>query len=733
MRTGYFVRLMLFAALLGLLSGSASNQVNRLDSCRYNFAAAHRAYELGDYAKALNTFRSLSSQYEELGDYALFYWASSAMKLDYPASTLKACDRLLKEHPQSRLTEDTRELRMFALIDLGRYREAHEEARKALDEMDAPGDSQLLYIAARSKEGMGRYNEAADEYLLITALFKGNRWHDLSKQRLEALQSEREISAPRLTDEQVIQVARSHFGRNHPRTAGGYGKLLLDRGVKGDLAAEAQVYYANRLKKSRRRKDRNKALELFNEVISDSPKREQWVAAALYLSADILDADDEFARKRQVLEDYPETEWAAWAAYDLGNRNWFAHNFDTAAKQLLFCAYGFEDFDKRRAALWRGGFAAYMSGEYDDAIKALELSAELETDSEDIQRALFWRARCLEEKGEEAPAAEGYYGVLGLGPDEYYGLLSRERMRRMNVPPLLSARTYIGRTALNTVHAAVGEAIPFPIEAASDQLVNMAAKNADAYASYHLVKVREFYVMDLDDFAALEVQALRRARNYGSPIAAARLSQALWREDERLLSLLAANYAHRHAGMKGMQDPYRLFARLRLPKPYYEAVKIKADDFGIDPYLIMALIRQESAFQHWVTSRAGARGLMQVMPSTGRYIARKRGLADGFDKNMLHDPDVSIDFGCWYMRYLLRQLNGDYVQSIAGYNGGPGNAKKWWPTFIGMETAEAVEVIPLTETRNYVKYVTRNWTLYRGLYLSQDPNPPIRQMLEIIN
>ncbi|MDP8256703.1 MAG: lytic transglycosylase domain-containing protein [Candidatus Alcyoniella australis] len=726
-------RVLLVVLLALSCTAAADSDQSRIELCRSEFNAAHSAFERGRYDRALAGFEGLCGRYAEMEDYLLYYAALCAQRLDSPGQVLDFAQRLIELDGYSRLVEQAQELQLYALIDLGSYSRAEQLATQQLEAQEHPGDSRLRFIRARALEGRGQYAAAAHEYLLLTAMFKGNRWHDEAQQRLRLLQSRELASQPKLSSQELLEVARSHFGRDHPRTAGYYGQQLIERGARGAAAAEATVYYANRLSKSRNRRDRDKALELFNKVLAEYKQHEQWVAAALYLSTPLLSDSEADQRKAALLERYPQSHWAAWAAYDLADAAWDAHDFVSAAELFLYCAENFEQFERRGDALWRGGFASYMTGQYSNAVRALEASADVESDSEDVQRALFWAARACEARGDRPGAALGYFAVLDQGPHEYYGLLARERLRSMGVPPLVrSERFDLGGAAPSLgALAPAGMALPTTDDAAG--LVHTAQAQEEGFAAFHLLRLREQLAMGLIDQAQLEVQALRSARDYGGVSASALLSEALWDEQQLLSSLIVANYAQRLAGLSGLPDPHGVLWSLRLPKPYFETVKLMAEDNGVDPYLMMGLMRQESAFQSGVTSRSGARGLMQVMPSTGKYIARKLGVLERYKHALLYQPDVSIALGCWYIGHLQGIADNDAVRTVASYNGGPGNAAKWWPRFSGMEQAAAVELIPLRETRNYVKYVMRNWSLYRERYLSYDPNPPIRLLLTTVD
>ncbi len=168
---------------------------------------------------------------------------------------------------------------------------------------------------------------------------------------------------------------------------------------------------------------------------------------------------------------------------------------------------------------------------------------------------------------------------------------------------------------------------------------------------------------------------------------------------------------------------------LRYPAPYREVLQAHAEQFALDEAWIYGLIRQESRFIVNARSQAGARGLMQLMPSTARWVARRLGLKN-WRWSRLTDVDTNINLGTYYMRHVLDALDGHTVLASAGYNAGPRRARAWRPE-TAMEGAVYAETIPFNETRNYVKRVMANTTYYANNF-SQELQS-LKQRLGIIH
>jgi soluble lytic murein transglycosylase len=149
------------------------------------------------------------------------------------------------------------------------------------------------------------------------------------------------------------------------------------------------------------------------------------------------------------------------------------------------------------------------------------------------------------------------------------------------------------------------------------------------------------------------------------------------------------------------------------PLPYESALRREAARNGFDPMLAAGLIRQESTFQADAVSPANAVGLMQVLPTTGRLLAKQLKLR--YAKTKLFDPDYNIQLGMLYVAGLLR-ATGEPEYALAAFNAGEDRIALWRAERNYEEIPELVESIPFTETRDYVQIVLRNAEVYRMIY-----------------
>lgn len=151
------------------------------------------------------------------------------------------------------------------------------------------------------------------------------------------------------------------------------------------------------------------------------------------------------------------------------------------------------------------------------------------------------------------------------------------------------------------------------------------------------------------------------------------------------------------------------------PYPYKEYVDKYSEEYDLDPYLVLAVIKTESKFNKDAVSKKDAKGLMQVMDSTGEWIAKEQEI-NYFTPSMLFDPELNIKMGCWYLDNLEKEFDRNLELVLAAYNGGSGNVNKWLSNEDYSEDGETLNYIPFPETKKYVDKVKANYSIYKYLY-----------------
>lgn len=151
------------------------------------------------------------------------------------------------------------------------------------------------------------------------------------------------------------------------------------------------------------------------------------------------------------------------------------------------------------------------------------------------------------------------------------------------------------------------------------------------------------------------------------------------------------------------------------PFTYRSIITRHAEANGLEPLLVAAVVKAESNFWTWAVSRKNARGLMQLTPPTGRWVAGKLGMPD-FHEQLLHDPEHNIALGCWYLSHLLSDYAGNLPVALAAWNGGRGNVDAWLHSGRWSGRLDDIRRIPFAETREFVSRVLANLAWYDKLY-----------------
>ena len=357
----------------------------------------------------------------------------------------------------------------------------------------------------------------------------------------------------------------------------------------------------------------------------------------------------------------------------------------------------YESFPREALAAgchWKVAWGHYMRRQA-DAAELLRAHLRLFPGSEYAAGALYFLGRLS-----DAPGARAYYDeIVREYPNYYYTVIARERLQQLGaVPPSPNVIEFL-------------RGIEFPRRMRS---LNFEA-NATSRARIERAKLLES--AGLDDWAAGELRY--GAQNEDQPqvmaVELAMMTTKTVGPDQ------AMRYIKRYAGSylyMPIESAPLQFWKLAFPLPYRDDLERFARQNGLDPFLVAALIRQESEFNPKAVSRANARGLTQILPLTGRELSRKLKMTS-YGTPSLFVPAVNLQLGTFYLKTIVDNLGGRWEAALAAYNAGPSRAKAWssWGEF--REPAEFIETVPFSETRNYIQTVLRNADTYRRIYANE--------------
>jgi soluble lytic murein transglycosylase len=319
-------------------------------------------------------------------------------------------------------------------------------------------------------------------------------------------------------------------------------------------------------------------------------------------------------------------------------------------------------------------------------------------DSDHVPAALYWLGRMAEQEGAVAEAG-GYYAALRQRfVQSYYAWQAASRLRRLaaETPSTFSR-------VLPMTTAALIKGIP-PREPSPLAVCGQSAPSE---------LLRPFMVLkdlSLDDLAEDYLRG-KLADHFDSPDLQLALSRLYSEEDRPASALFAVKRIVKDLYAYDFSELPEEVWRLLYPRAYWPLVRRQARASGLDPYLVMALIRQESAFNPRALSVANARGLMQILPQT---VSRSRSGRARAVRN-LYDPAYNVRFGTRHLRGLLRKLDGDPARAVAAYHAGISRVTDWVSKVNFQDSAEFVESIPIPSTRDYVEWVLRDTAIYNEL------------------
>ncbi|HEV2362730.1 MAG TPA: transglycosylase SLT domain-containing protein [Caulobacteraceae bacterium] len=414
-------------------------------------------------------------------------------------------------------------------------------------------------------------------------------------------------------------------------------------------------------------------------------------ARRLYLLMELARDRQDASQQKSIVEEmerrFPQSPWLEEALFSSGNMYLLRHDYPAAIEYYAYLADNFPRGGNAPAANWRAGWLSYRMGQYDAASKLFAQEIKLYPDASESISALYWSGRLFERQNHApALAATNYRDIVVDHPNYYYAQLARVRLNVLGQPEPATASA-----------TAPYPHLPKPLQ-------------VDAFPTDrpHLAKARLLANAGLNEYVAPEIAADSDWSSWGS-LGEAQIYASY---DETFLALRAMKRAIPDAASATIQSIPLAYWRILFPEPWWETIKTESARYNLDPYLVLSLIRQESEFNSSAISYAGAYGLMQLLPSVGRVMARQVGMRN-FRTYQLLDPETNIRLGTRYLRQMLDKFGGVQEYALAAYNAGDYRVTDWQSAgpYTGMD--EFVESIPFTQTRTYVEAILRNEQTYK--------------------
>jgi len=661
------------------------NKVEPID-LRKAFLEGYEAYKRRDLIEAIERMQLSSADFPALADYALFFLGAAQRDSGDSQGAAASFLRLTETYPQSVLADAAGVDYARLQLKLGHPEFARPAAERVIGHAGDSATAQnarlvLAYAMFAARDFRGAYGEA---------------------------QTLRERFPAGANDGEARALAYA-IVRTHPEVADtssydyrrAEAAILLREGQPSLALAQIRPALAARppftiraellwLEAEASRANAVAAKSALVRYLGLAPAGSH-AAAALNALAHICWHADDAAQARvyfgRIVRGLPASPLAPHAMYEIGRTYEDDGDLESARAEYLRLVKRYPAAEAAAEARFRAPFMLYMQGHYDLAAAAFGVAMAQAREAADRDRFAYWQGRALDRNGEQAAARELLRRVAHSIESNYYPALAR--MRVDAGPQIFPA-------------AAASDPVPLPDPAPA----------AEDSAQFHLSRVLVLREIGLRELEPPELRALEAHTG-----------------DAELRRFVLAELAASGAWYDALQMAQRMAnrnelnplvaERMRYPRAYWDLLSAAANRNGLDPFLLAALIRQESLFNPEARSGSDARGLMQLLPSTAeRYAAAAGVIASPLD---LYDPNVSVEVGTTYLKQLFGMFNGDMFKAVAAYNGGEHAVAGWVAKFPG-DDDQWVENIEFQETRDYVKKVIGGLREYRMLY--QQPAMP---------
>ena len=658
------------------------------DRALAQYAIGMARYEDKDYASAEQALAEVGAVGGWADEYASYYRARSVVLAEEFERALGPLRDFARRFPESRFLPAADRLRVESLLRLKRLDEARALLAADSSTLEEPV---RLYLSGRVEHVAGNFQRAVSLYREAYYFYPFSDQGGAAERHLNQLRADMGDAYPAAPAKWRLERAESlRTGGSYASASAEYGRAL-SAGLQGDdrdraiIGRGAADYY------------RRSSSAAYTGLARARPRAIELEAQRLYLLCAIE------RRKRTVGQmlssisklaaKHSKSPWYEEALLSVGNYYYLLDDRASYTKWFRRLVDAFPKGKHAAYAHWKICWRAWL----DDAPNRAGLL------NEHIRRygsastaagAIYWLGRLHQEAGRRSEAAAHLKAVMGGFPHYYYAFLAERRLRRMGA---VTTNPTAEHKILDGVPAARSLA-PQPL--AGTQVL--------------LDRGGDLHQLGFDEAARAEYSRVDYSKPDGHFVGL-HLGRMHASRDEHHLALRAMKrYAFGY-----LRIPYESLDiehwRLLFPIGWEDRLRARSERHGLDPYLVAALIRQESEFHPGAKSRAGALGLMQIMPSTGRALFRRLGISE-YASRKLTVPDTSLRLGTFHLKNVLAQFGGDLEKTLAGYNAGERRIPQWMKLGPFEDNEEFAETIPFSETRGYVQSVLRNRAMYERVY-----------------
>jgi soluble lytic murein transglycosylase len=645
------------------------------------YLALGRAYLLDKrYADAVANLHQAREAGEALADYSDFLAARAYHESDQEAQAEALLKGFKAKYPDSIFADEVPELEANVLLDL------HDAAgaKRVLDAAasdPAAGRAGYQLAAGMVAQALNQNQDAIGIFKGLLLAYPLTTEAAIARAKLTSLGAD-----DTLTTDQLRGLGDAYYKAGHYEEASEQYRALAQKANLDIQQRDSFAVAAAACDLKLKRLTQTEA-----EALADTPDENG--ARRLYLLMELArnrnDLDEQTRIVTRMESDYPQSQWLAEALFSSGNMYLLRKDYAHAAQYYAYLAEHFASNKNASAAHWRAGWLNYRLANYSDAAKLFDEQIRAFPGTPETASALYWRGRLYESQDHDpARAAANYRTIVRVYQHFFYAQMARQRL-----------------AALGSTETA---SVPDLDDIKAPDLPNL----ADSFPedSPHLAKAKLLANAGLNDYIPREIAADPDSGSW-SALAEAQIYASYGEAYRAMRALKRALPGAASASIHSIPLPYW---HILFPEPYWTTIKTESAKNGVDPYLVASLIRQESEFNPSAISYANAWGLMQLLPSTGKALARQEGMTH-FETYQLLDPDTNIRLGTRYLKQMIDHFGGVPEYALAAYNAGDNRVEDWQSAGPYSGIDEFVESIPFTQTRDYVQAILRNIEIYREI------------------
>jgi soluble lytic murein transglycosylase len=653
------------------------------DGAAAAYLALGHAYMLDRrYAEAASTYRQANASGVALDDYADYLGAQAAVQAGHGSDAYSLLDHFAERHPESIFSADAPVLLANAYVQQNNPQAAL-HILEPLAETAQATHADFRYTLGRAYQIAGDTAHAAAVYRsLYVAL-------PLSVEAAEARAQLQVMGVPLSAAEQKVHADQLFNAKRYEEAGEEYHAIEHNASGLSPADHDALLIYAAACEMKLKRLSR-RDVEKLPDTSDDSAALKQYLLAELSRNEDDQASHD--ALIAQMVQRFPHSRWLEEALYSGGNMYLLKHDPKQATYHYSLLVTMFPESVYAASAHWRAAWMNYRLHNYVEAARLMDEQVERYPAGIEAPGALYWRARIFEDEEHNFAQAINYYRVLAsYYTNFYYAGLARQRLNVLKGQAVVADPA----PALSAVHKPV---VP--------DLTGELPENEP-----HLIKARLLANAALNEYIGPEIQASPTSSEWGA-LAQAEIFASY---GEYTRSVQSMKHSRISFYSLPIDEVPMIYWKLLFPQPYWNDLVANAQKNGLDPYLVASLIRQESEFNAGVVSHANAWGLMQLLPSVGKSMAKKQGIKR-FNANELLNPAINLQLGTANLKLVLDRFGGQPEYALAAYNAGDVPVRQWMSSGEYKDIPEFVESIPYTETREYVQAILRNREIYRALY-----------------